>query len=163
MGINIPGELADLLNELGYTWPKSDESKLFELGQDWLEFAGRLGPIAGEAAAAADKARSDNKGAAIEAFGKAWDHEDSAVTVLNRAVVGGQMVGGALFVCAAVVLALKINVIVQLTILLIEIIQAIATAAVTFGASLAEIPIFKKLADIAIDLIIDKALEAVLG
>ncbi|GLZ80246.1 hypothetical protein Afil01_50530 [Actinorhabdospora filicis] len=163
MGINIPGELADLLNELGYTWPKSDESKLFELGRDWLDFAGKLTPIAGEAAAAADKARSGNKGAAIEAFGKAWDHEDSAVTVLNRAVVGGQMVGGALFVCAAVVLALKINVIVQLTILLIEIIQAIATAAVTFGASLAEIPIFKKLADIAIDLIIDKALEAVLG
>lgn len=163
MGINIPSELADLLNELGYTWPKSDEQKMFELGQEWLDFAGKLNPIAGDAAAAADKAHSANKGEAMKAFGEAWGHEDSAVTVLNRAVAGGQMVGGALFVCAAVVLALKINVIVQLTILLVEIIQAIASAPATFGATLAEIPIFKKLADIAIDMIIDKALEAVLG
>ncbi|GIG70249.1 WXG100-like domain-containing protein [Phytomonospora endophytica] len=163
MGIDIPGELADLLNQLGYTWPKSDETALFELGGDWLSFAGKLQPIAGDAAAAADKARTGNVGEAIEAFGKAWDDEDSAVSVLGRAVVGSQIVGGALYVCAAIVLALKIAVIVQLTILLIQIIQAIATAAVTFGASLAEIPIFKKLADIAIDIVIDKALEAILG
>ncbi|MEV0649377.1 hypothetical protein AB0I28_29385 [Phytomonospora sp. NPDC050363] len=163
MGINIPGELADLLNELGYTWPKSDESKVFELGQDWLTFAGKLQPIAGEAASAADKARTGNIGEAMEAFAKVWEDEDSATSVLDRAMIGSQIVGGALFVCAAVVLALKISVIVQLTILLIQIIQAIATAAVSFGATLAEIPIFKKLADIAIDMIVDKALEAVLG
>lgn len=163
MGIDIPGELADLLNQLGYTWPKSDETALFELGGDWLDFSGKLQPIAGEAVAAADKARTGNVGQAIDAFGKVWDDDDSAVNVLNRAVVGSQIVGGALYVCAAIVLALKIAVIVQLTILLIQIIQAIATAAVTFGASLAEIPLFKKLADIAIDIVIDKALEAILG
>jgi hypothetical protein len=61
------------------------------------------------------------------------------------------------------VLALKINVIVQLTILLIEIIQAIATAAPTFGASLLEIPVFKKITDMAINLIISQAMEAILG
>lgn len=67
------------------------------------------------------------------------------------------------FVAAGLVLALKINVIVQLSILVIEIVQAIATAAVTFGASLAEIPIFKKLTDIAINLILSQAIEALLA
>jgi hypothetical protein len=54
-------------------------------------------------------------------------------------------------------------VIVQLTILLIEIIQAIATAPETFGGSLLEVPVFKKLADLAINFLISKAMEAILG
>lgn len=56
------------------------------------------------------------------------------------------MVGGAgLMICAAIVLALKIAVIVQLTLLAIQIAQAIATAGPTFGASLLEIPVFQTL------------------
>ena len=58
---------------------------------------------------------------------------------------------------------MKINVIVQLTILLIQIIQAIATAAPTFGASLLEIPVFKKLTDIVLGVLIDQAIGVVLG
>jgi hypothetical protein len=73
------------------------------------------------------------------------------------------VIGGALFVCAAVVLALKINVIVQLTILAIEILEAIVTAPETFGASLLEIPVFKKLTDMLINLLISQAMEVVLG
>ncbi|MEV4656932.1 hypothetical protein [Micromonospora sp. NPDC049301] len=38
MGIQIPGELSGLLNELGYLWPESDEERLFELGQAWIAF-----------------------------------------------------------------------------------------------------------------------------
>ena len=59
--------------------------------------------------------------------------------------------------------ALKINVIVQLTLLLVEIIEAIATTEVTFGASLLEIPAFKKLTDIAINFLMSQAMEVVLG
>ena len=71
--------------------------------------------------------------------------------------------GACVFVCAGVVLALKINVIVQLTILLIEIIQAIATSVPTCGASLLEIPAFKKLTDMLINFLISKAMEVLLG
>ncbi|MEE3920570.1 hypothetical protein V2I01_27060 [Micromonospora sp. BRA006-A] len=53
------------------------------------------------------------------------------------------LLGAGLIICAAIVLALKIAVIVQLAILAFEVAQAIATAVVTFGASLAEIPIFQ--------------------
>ncbi|WP_433650306.1 hypothetical protein ACQP2C_28230 [Micromonospora zamorensis] len=73
------------------------------------------------------------------------------------------MIGAGLMVCAGIVLALKINVIVQLTLLAIQIAQAVATAAVTFGASLLEIPIFKLITGALIDQLLNMATEAVLG
>jgi hypothetical protein len=163
MGIEIPGELANLLNELGYTWPKSDETQMFELAQDWIALGGRLGPIVQEANSAVDAMLGSNSGPALTAFHTRWNAPDSAVTVLQDGATGAYVLGGALMVCAGVVLALKINVIVQLAILLIEIIEAIVTAPETFGASLLEIPVFKKLTDMLINLLINQALEVVLG
>jgi hypothetical protein len=163
MGLQLPGELADLLNELGYTWPKSDETKLFELAQRWLQFAGTVGSMPGEARTAGQAVLADNHGTAMTAFAQRWSADKSAVSVLDDCVTGSQVMGACLVVCAAVVLALKINVIVQLTILLIEIIEAIASAPPTFGASLLEIPVFKKLTDIAINYLIGQAMEAILG
>ncbi|RKR87025.1 hypothetical protein BDK92_1297 [Micromonospora pisi] len=163
MGLQLPGELADLLNELGYTWPKADETKMFELAQMWFGFADQVAPLPAQAHAAGQSVLAQNNGPATDAFAKLWTANSAAVPVLDNAVTGAQAIGAALIVCAAVVLALKISVIVQLTILLIQIIQAIATAAPTFGASLLEIPVFKKLADIAIDYLVGQALEALLG
>lgn len=163
MGINLPGELADLLNELGYIWPKVDEEKLFQLGQYWLSFGGELQTAVQQAGSSAGQVWGQNKGDAVDAFKKQWDGEDAPYKVLSDGVTASQLIGACLFICALIVLALKINVIVQVTILLIEIIQAIATAAPTFGASLLEIPVFKKLCDLALNFIISKAMEAILG
>lgn len=163
MGIQLPGELADLLNELGYIWPKADETKLFQLGQHWMEFGSTLQGITQDATTSATAVWNDNAGQAIKAFKATWEHKDSPEAVLHDGMTAAEVIGVCLFICAAIVLALKINVIVQLTILLIEIIQAIATAAVTFGGSLLEIPVFKKLTDMVINFIINKAMEAILG
>ncbi|MET8370776.1 hypothetical protein ABZU42_13745 [Micromonospora profundi] len=163
MGIQIPGELSGLLNELGYLWPESDEERLFELGQAWIAFGAEADAAVTDATAAVTTLLAGNDGNALEAFRGQWTDSDSAAAVLQDLGFGARAVGAALLVCALVVLALKINVIVQLTLLAISIAQAIATAAPTFGASLLEIPIFKKLVDIAIDFLIGQALEAVLG
>ncbi|MGC5379330.1 hypothetical protein ACPXB1_12720 [Micromonospora sp. DT68] len=162
MGIQIPGELSGLLNELGYVWPESDEERLFELAQAWIAFGAEADAAATDASAAV-ALLAGNDGSALEAFRGQWSDSDSAAAVLQDLGFGARAVGAALLVCALVVLALKINVIVQLTLLAISIAQAIATAAPTFGASLLEIPVFKKLVDIAIDFLIGQALEAVLG
>jgi hypothetical protein len=163
MGLQIPGELADLLGELGYIWPKSDEEKLFQLAQDWIGFAGTLGAVGQDADRAVQAALTGNSGKDIDAFQAAWGADDSGRTVLRDGETGAQVIGACLIVCAGVVLALKINVIVQLTILAMEIIEAIATAPPTFGASLLEIPVFKKIADLAINFLISQAMEVVLG
>jgi hypothetical protein len=163
MGLDIPGQLADLLNELGYIWPKVDEDKLFQLGQYWISFGGDLQTQVQSASGSASAVWQQNKGDAIEAFKTKWKDKDSPEAVLTDGTTASHLIGACLFICALIVLALKINVIVQVTILLIEIIEAIATAVPTFGASLLEIPVFKKLADLAINFIISKAMEAILG
>jgi len=163
MGLMLPGELVTLLQDLGYDWPEADEEKLFDLGTAWIGFAGELSPIAEHADSAASKVWSQNSGTAIDAFRTHWTSPDSAVAALRDSVTGAQMVGPLLMVAAAVVLALKINVIVQLTILLIEIIEALATAGPKFGASLAEIPVFKEITNRLINLVISLATDAILG
>lgn len=163
MGLQLPGELISLLSMLGYTWPEADEVKLMQMGGSWLSFAGsHAGPL-GEADAEASRVWQANRGDDIEAFRTAWTAEDSASTSLQDFTTAANIIGAGLMVCGGIVLALKINVIVQLTILAIEIAQAIATAGPTLGASLAEIPIFKEITGALIDMLVDMALQAILN
>lgn len=53
--------------------------------------------------------------------------------------------------------------VVQLVMLACQIAQAIATAAVTFGASLLQLPIFKTITGIIVDQLIGMAIEMVLN
>lgn len=163
MGIDLPPELAGLLNDLGYTWPEVDEGDLFDLGQKWMTFAGTLGDIHGDAQAVAKQVISANSGSDIDSFMGKWEHEHAAPAVLRDGATGAQIVGAALMICAAVVLGLKVNVIVQLITLLMEIVSAIAEAVPTLGASLLEIPVFKELTGMLINLIVNLALNAILG
>jgi hypothetical protein len=161
--MTLPGELTGLLSMLGYDWPQSDEEQLFKMGGDWLGFAGKLGGPVGEAEAQAAQIWTGNMGEGIDAFRKAFTQEDAPAPSLKDAGTAATIIGAALMVCGAIVLALKINVIIQLIMLAFQIAQAIATAAVTFGASLLEIPIFKIITGIIIDQLIDLALQAILN
>ncbi|MET8525587.1 hypothetical protein AB0I89_26795 [Micromonospora sp. NPDC049801] len=145
MGLQIPGELRSLLDILGYTWPASDEQKLFELGQAWCEFSSDVAEFIQQAETAAKAALSGNEGADIEAFRAWWGQQESPVDSLQSNGTGALVGGAGLMIAAAIVLALKIAVIVQLVLLAIQIAQAIATAGPTFGASLLEIPVFQTL------------------
>jgi hypothetical protein len=163
MGLTLPGELVSLLGMLGYTWPEADETKLLEMGQAWLQFPDRLAAPVAEADQWARQVWTENRDSAIERFEATWQAEDSAKTNLDDGATAASLIGAGLMVCAGIVLALKINVIVQLTLLAIQIAQAIATAAVTFGASLLEIPVFKLITGALIDQLLNMATEAVLG
>jgi hypothetical protein len=163
MGLQLPGELVTILQDLGYNWPEADEEKLFDLGGVWMSFAGQLEPVAQSASSAAEQVWNQNTGAAIDAFKAKWQADGSPGSSLEDSVVGAEMIGPLLMVAAGVVLALKINVIVQLVTLAIEMVQAIATAAPTFGASLLEIPVFKEITGRLVNLLISLAMEAILG
>ena len=163
MGLQIPSELANLLNELGYMWPKSDEVKIIELGRLWLDLGGTLERAAADTSAAHQAAIGGQAGAAIDSYLTRWQAERSGPSVLSQATGGAPVVGAALFISSGVVLALKITVIIQLTILLMEIIEAIATAPETFGGSLLEVPVFKKVADLGINFAINNAMRVILG
>ncbi|MFC0509321.1 hypothetical protein [Micromonospora costi] len=163
MGLQLPGELVALLGMLGYTWPEADEQKLFELGQHWLELAGTVQAAGAGAQQAGQSVWNGNSGQAIDAFQQRWSGPEAPVANLSDGVTAAQGVAVGLFLTAGVVLVLKINVIVQLVLLAIQIAQAIATAGPTFGASLAEIPIFKMITSLVIDQLLGLAVDAVLN
>jgi hypothetical protein len=163
MGLQLPGELVSILGMLGYTWPLADEEQLFQMGQSWLDFGGQLPAPVTVATDQAQGVWSQNTGKAVTAFQKSWTAPDAPAANLNDAATAATMVGVGLMVCAGIVLALKINVIIQLVLLAIEIAEAIATAVATFGASLAEIPIFKEITNAVLDELFNLATNAVLG
>jgi hypothetical protein len=159
----LPDGLANFLNELGFMWPKSDEVRMAELGSAWLDFGSQARGLHQATEHPVQSVMAQNKGLDIDAFRAAWQDRDRGAEVLRDGSQGAMLVGPGLFLAAAVVLALKIAVIVQLTLLAIQIASAIASAAATFGASLAWIPVAKKLASLAINYAISQAVTAILG
>ncbi|MGP4026095.1 WXG100-like domain-containing protein [Actinomadura sp. 3N407] len=163
MGMQLPGELIGLLGMLGYTWPEGDETKLMEMGGTWISFGGGLQSASADADAVAQGVWTANKGDDFEAFQKEWTDDEAASANIRDAGTDCMLVGAGMLIAGIIILALKINVIVQLIILAIQIAQAIATAVVTFGASLLEIPIFKMITGLIIDQLIGMAVEALLN
>ncbi len=163
MGLQLPSELAGLLSMLGYDWPESDEESLFNLAGEWTGMADQISGRIESLNSAAATLLENNVGKEIEAFQSEWDDEESAVRNIADAADPTNFISIGLMVAAGVVLALKVQVIVQLVMLAIQIAQAIATAAVTFGASLAQIPIFKIITGIIVDQLIGMALDVVLN
>jgi len=83
--------------------------------------------------------------------------------VLSDSSTATTILGVGMTICSAIVLALKVQVIVQLVTLAIQIAQAIAMAAATFGASLAEIPIFQQISRRLVGMLIDQVIGQLLN
>jgi hypothetical protein len=158
MGMQLPGELATLLQDLGFIWPKSDEEKLFHKGGHWLNFGPQLDQPVSDANDHATRVYTQNKGEGVQAFQASWNGQDSPHKNLLDGTTGGTIIGAGLMICGGIVLALKINVIVQLVQLVIEII----TAATSLVAA-AWIPVLKKITSMLINLCLSLAMNAVLG
>ncbi|HEU5126526.1 MAG TPA: hypothetical protein VFU12_00935 [Glycomyces sp.] len=163
MGMQLPGELISLLGMLGYDWPESDEESLFALAGEWTGMADRLAGKVESLQSAARTLLENNSGAHIEAFQREWESHESSASNLADAGAPANELNIGLTVMAGIVLALKIQVIVQLAILAFQIAQAIALAAVTFGASLAQIPIFKQITGLIIDQLMGMATDRILN
>ncbi|WP_211589018.1 hypothetical protein [Allorhizocola rhizosphaerae] len=133
------------------------------MAQVWQEFAGTLRGPTEAATGHAQTVWQVNVSENVAAFEKAWQSQKGPVNNLNDAATVVELVGAGLMVCAGIILALKIAVIAQLVILAIQIAQAIATAAVTFGASLLEIPIFRSITKRILEALLDQAINKVLG
>jgi hypothetical protein len=164
MGLDLPPEVAGLFSAItGSTWPESDEESLFRLAGEWTSMADQLDPLIEQLNLAAATLPENNSGADIDAFQARWDGEEAAARNLAEAGNPSNVINIGLTVGAGLVLALKIQIIVQLVILAIQIAQAIAFAAVTFGASLAQIPIFKKIVGTIIEQLMDMAITRILN
>jgi len=163
MGMELPGEVQTILSIIGFTWPKGDETKLLDLGQTWSKLSGLLDGHVSEAQNTAMNVWNANKGDMVNAFQQRWTGEGSPVQRLTQGGTGADIVGIGMMVCAGIVLALKINVIVQATLTLIAIASAIAAAFVTFGASTAIIALLREALKRLLDYLLNMAIGKVLG
>ncbi|MEV4496649.1 hypothetical protein AB0J84_13195 [Micromonospora arborensis] len=163
MGLTLPGELVSLLSMIGYDWPESDETALFQLAGEWTGMADRINGSVAQLESAARTVLDTNRGESFTAFAEEWNDGESAPRNIADATDPTNIIAIGLMAGAGIVLALKIQVIVQLILLAIQIAQAIATAVVTFGASLLEIPIFKIITGMIVDQLIGMAVDAVLN
>lgn len=163
MGMQLPSELIGLLGMLGYEWPESDEESIFNLAGEWTGMADQIAGRVETLNSAAKTLLENNSGEEIESFRGEWEDDESAVRNIADAADPTNMITIGLTVTAGLILALKIQVIIQLALLAFQIAQAIATAAVTFGASLLQIPIFKTITGIIIDQLLGMAIDKVLN
>jgi hypothetical protein len=163
VGMQLPSELIGLLGVLGFEWPESDEESMFTLAGEWTGMADQIAGKVESLQSAAVTLLENNSGAHIDAFQKEWEAAESSPATLANSGDPAYKLNVGLTVMAGIVLALKIQVIVQLAILAFQIAQAIAFAAVTFGASLLQIPIFKEIAGLVIDQLMGMAIERILN
>ncbi len=164
MALMIPSELATLLAIIGYEWPSSNEDALMQSGQAWQDLSGQLADIEAQATTSAAEAWAEQIGKDIDAFKTWWESDEGPADTLTQGATGAMIGGAGLMICSVIVLSLKIMIIVQLAILAVQIAMAIAQAAFTFGASLAQIPIFQQICRRIVggifDQVIGKLMEA---
>ncbi|MFC4585823.1 WXG100-like domain-containing protein [Sphaerisporangium corydalis] len=161
MALRLPGELAGLLHALGFAWPESDEDRLLDMGRAWIAFSGRIGQPVGEAARHALGVLDGNSGEAFDAFGRTWAGGEGPAPALRDGATAATVIGTGLIVCAGIVLALKLNIIVQLSQLAVQIFQAVTAAPGTAGASLALIALYKKRTGVLIGMLTTLATQAI--
>ncbi|GAA2878352.1 hypothetical protein Acy02nite_15780 [Actinoplanes cyaneus] len=161
MTITLPSELTEPLSWIGLEWPEADEDQLQADGRAWIDHGTRMRAHADQATAAAREVWLNNEGATVEAFERWWNGEDGPGRHLADAATAAEIIGGALIAMAGVTIGLKTAFIAQLTALAFEVGQAIATATVTAGATLAEIPVWIGLTRVAIRKLIHEAMALI--
>ncbi|BBH65121.1 hypothetical protein ACTI_18060 [Actinoplanes sp. OR16] len=163
MTIELPVELTEPLGWVGLTWPQADEDRLHADGLAWIEHGTRLRRHLAEADAAARRVWMENEGASVEAFEQWWNGPEGPGRHLTDAATAVELIGAGLIAMAGVTVALKTAYIAQLTILSFQVGQAVATAFVSAGATLAEIPVFVAATRLACRELIHRSLQMVEG
>jgi hypothetical protein len=158
--ITLPHELTEPLSWIGMVWPEADEDQLYADGRAWVDYGSKLRAHAEQGNTAARQVWTDNYGESIDAFEQWWNGEGPGHH-LDNAATAVELIGGALIAMAGITVALKLGYIGQLAALAIEVAQAVATAVVSFGATLAEVPGWIALTRTACRALVDKALAMV--
>ncbi|MGD7789595.1 hypothetical protein ACQCX2_14860 [Propionibacteriaceae bacterium Y1700] len=163
MAVMLPPEVSGLLHLLGYEWPEGNEDRVMEMAAGWQSFAAALDQQVSLGEQARQHVVGANEGPAIEAFGAAFAEVDAASTVTQDLGSGSATIGSCLYVMAAAIVTLKVVVVIQLALLAISIAQAIAAAVPTAGASLTLVPLMKIATQLALNVAINQAVNAVMG
>lgn len=161
MSLTMPHGLQEAFSWLGLEWPQADEDRLFAAGDAWSSYAAELREASETATASATRLWEGSSGEAVDAF-RAWWAAHPQSDLADDASAG-ELISTALHGFGVLTIALKGVYIAQLVILAAEIAQAVATAVLTFGLSLLEIPGFAAAVRAVVKIAIDQTLNQVLA
>lgn len=161
MGMQLPDELIDVLAMLGLTWPEADEELLFERAGHWKEFSSGVGDQRELADDAVMTMLAENTSPGLERFDDYWDRIAGDWGHLTASSITAGTVAVAYYAAAALVLAMKIAVIVQLIALAIVLAAAAASSYVTLGSSFAAAAAYARTTFTAIQRIVRMTIRAI--
>lgn len=133
MSIMLPGDLAWVLNLLGFAWPNVDEDQLRAAAADHRRIAGQVEQAASHGNAGTATVSGANEGMAAQAFASRWARVSQPHLGRLAQVYG--ITADMQDVMADIVEGAKAAVIAQLVALAAEIAAAAAASVVTFGLS----------------------------
>jgi hypothetical protein len=136
MSLMLPGEVAWILDMLGYDWPEADESRIMDAASAWRTFAAEVARLEARGAATAGQVVSANSGDAVDGFAEAWRRfSDGGDGYLSDVRQTAEVIAIVLDAVAVEVMVVKAMVIAQLVALAFEFAAAQAAAPLTFGLS----------------------------
>lgn len=139
MTLQLPPELAGILDWLGMQWPQFDEDKGYEAAQAWSDAIAQLVQNAEQGNAAAQSVNFAVQSTTSQAFNDYWDKwTGSADAYYGGAATHAQQVAALLIDASDNAQWAKVNIIAQLAVLAIVIARDVALAFITDGLSLAE-------------------------
>ncbi|WP_306323314.1 toxin glutamine deamidase domain-containing protein [Streptomyces sp. CC224E] len=158
----LPDELAWLLEMLGFDWPTANEDHMMQCAATWRDFGAQVADIQTAAVKSAGNVTSDNYGEAVDAFVEKWQDFSGGSGYLDDARQAAEVIAQVFDVAAILIIGMKIAVIIQLTVLAIQIAVAAATAVVTFGISGAASAALTQVTRVAVRKILKEAAQALL-
>ena len=148
-----------LLNYLGYEWPTTNTGVLDAWADQWRQVQHQIDAFAADLAAAESHVLQNNSGQVAEAFAAFTDSDDGCAKALRALAGGANTLGGAYSAVSLLVTGLRAAVIGEI---LLDAVQ-IGMAVFTGGLSAAGSVLIKQGAGAAIDLLIDQAINEILG
>lgn len=142
MGIEIPDEVKWLAAKVvGTEWPSGDETALRDLGELWTRAGKTVRDLGENGDTAAKAVLAAMAGRDVEAFRQYWAQFPGEGKAFDKLAKYCDTVADACKKTAATIEYTKLSIIAALVILAAQIAMLIASAAGTFGASTAGIPI----------------------
>ena len=161
MGVELPGEVVQLLQFIGINWPNIDEDKVREAATHIRQFAQNVQSTHESATATLQTAGQHYQGAAYEAMIAMWgqksqDHMQELVEACN--VVATAMDAG-----ADVIVGMKVAAIAELVALAASFVADQAAAVATFGLAEAALPVIEEAAEKCVEFLEQQLMQYIIG
>ncbi|MFC8042848.1 toxin glutamine deamidase domain-containing protein [Nocardia sp. NPDC057353] len=128
MSIEIPPELQWLSYLAGASWPQGDEDQLFALSQDWTDAATALTAVIPLLRTATDTATQNYSGEGAEQMVAQFQNFFSGDSSIEKIAEGLEGLAKAAFDCGTQVEYAKLQIVITLAVMAIEILWALASA-----------------------------------